>query len=418
MSAARSRGRAGVLLQRIKAVPGLGRDVVALVALAAVGLAVGGFVLANVRFTPPWQQELTLTADFASAEGIAPGKGQEVRIAGVSVGDIRSAEPNPDGTARVTMAITSGDRVYDNARLVLRPKSPLNEMYVTIAPGGPPGRELADGDHLPVAQTSRPVAVDEVFSHLDERTRAALGDLLAESDAALAEAPEHLPGGLRAASTTMQTLQPVAAQLTERQDRIRVLSSALGRIAGTVGTDDARLAQVAGSLQETLGVLARNEGDLDSALEQLPGVTGELRRATDGVDRLSTQLDPTLDNLQAASGNLPNALSDLEGTVDRADSVLDQAGSFVSGARPVVADLRPLVADVDLALDDLQPIAARLDPVTSGLLPFLPDAKAFMAHTASAASIGDANGGMIRGKAVIAPETVPFLPKLLQRPPR
>ena len=149
---ARRRSRLAVSLQRIRGVPGLGRDVTALAVLVALGLAVGGYLLANVRVTWPWQDSLILSADFTGVEGIAPGKGQEVRIAGVSVGDIREAEANPDGTAHVTFSVDSGDVVYDNARLVLRPKSPLNEMYITIDPGGPPGVPLADGATVPVAR--------------------------------------------------------------------------------------------------------------------------------------------------------------------------------------------------------------------------------------------------------------------------
>lgn len=418
MNQTKRRGRLGRTMQRLRSVPGLGRDVTALAGLVAIGLAVGGYLLSNVRFDWPWQQATILTADFASAEGIAPGKGQEVRIAGVPVGDIREADVNEGGTARLTIAVETDDVVYDNARLVLRPKSPLNEMYVTIAPGGPPGEPLPDGGHIPIEQTSQPVAVDDVLAHLDDRTRAALTDMLVASDAALANAPQNLPGGLRAADDTMAALEPIVAELAERQDNLSALTTALGDVAGTVGGKDVRLAEIANSLQQTLRVLAGNDVDLEASLDQLPGLADDLRRATAGVDRLSTQLDPTLGNLQAASDELPDALAELEGTIDRIDSTLDEAGPFVHEARPVVADLRPLVADLDVAMDDLVPITAQLDPVTSGLLPYLVDVKAFMAHTASVMSISDANGGMIRGKATIAPESVPFLPEFLERPPR
>jgi phospholipid/cholesterol/gamma-HCH transport system substrate-binding protein len=402
----------------MRSVPGLGRDVLAVVLLIALAMGVGGYLLANVRVNWPWENSFLFTAEFSSVPAIAPGKGQEVRIAGVTVGDIRDAQPTDHGTAMLTLAIKTDDRIFDNARIVLRPKSPLNEMYVTIAPGGPPGRPLAEGGTIPVAQTEQPVPVDEVFSHLDDHTRAGMTSMLAESDVALANAPRTLPPGLRAIDHTLVGLRPVVEKLQVRADRVRTLSTALSEIATALGGNDVRLASIADSLQSTLGVVARNDDSLAEALRQLPGATSDLRRASAGVDTLGGQLDPTLDDLRAAAPDLPDTLSKLRDTVDQVHSTLKDTGPFLDKARPAVGDLRPFVADLNKSLDDLEPVADRLDPITSGVIPYLPDLKAFMAQTASSTSLRDANGGFFRARVTVAPETVPFLPKSLQRPPK
>ena len=127
--------------ERVKTEPGLARNSIVVIALIAIAAVVGGIVLANQRFVAPWDNRQVFYANFAATPGVSPGNGQEVRIAGVNVGDIVDADVDENGHARVKMSIERGHHLYENAQLVLRPKSPLNEMYVTIAPGGPRDRK-------------------------------------------------------------------------------------------------------------------------------------------------------------------------------------------------------------------------------------------------------------------------------------
>lgn len=404
--------------QRLRTVPGLGRDVLALALVTAIGLAVGGYILSQQRANWPWEDDFTFTAEFGAAPGVSPGHGQEVRIAGVPVGDIREASLGENGAAKLTLAVSSSTVIYDNARIVLRPKSPLNEMYVTVFPGGPPGKPLPEGGTIPESSTSFPVQPDEVLSHLDDRTRDALRTMLAESDVALANASAHLPEGLDAVRGTLASLRPVAESLETRQAKIRTLVTSLSDIGQAVGGNDLRLARAARSLQRTAGTIASNDTELSSALAELPGFTADLRRAMTGAGGLASQLDPTLRAVDRSAKTLPGALRRFTGTVGHVERTVDRARPLVRAARPVVSELRPLVTDVRHAVDDFVSTSARLDPVTSGLLPYLDDVKAFMAHTASAASVYDANGGFIRAHAVVAPESVPYLPQLIKERPR
>jgi phospholipid/cholesterol/gamma-HCH transport system substrate-binding protein len=399
-------------------VPGLGRDLLVVTILVVSALVVGGVLLANQRVTWPWEDVYVFRAEFESVPAIAPGKGQEVRIAGVPVGDVLKAEATDHGTAMLILSVKSGDVIYDNSRLVLRPKSPLNEMYITIAPGGPPGHPLPAGGTIPVEQTTHPVPVDEVFSHLDDRARASLTSMLSESDVALANAPADLPPGLRAADTTLVTLRPLMEALQARSARIRALSTSIGQISTAVGGNDVRLGEIANSLQGTLGVIARNDGNLSESLAELPGLATDLRSASQGVSALRTQLDPTLDSLRVASDELPPTLSRVKGTVDQLDTTLDELSPLLARARPVVGDLRPFVGDLRKALDDLKPTTRRLDPVTSGVLPYLPDLKAFMAQSASVTSVRDKNGGFLRARETVVTQSVPVLPRSLERGPK
>lgn len=385
-----------LLWQRVRTTPHLARDVVAVVVLIALGLVSAGYILAHYDTKWPWQDRFEFSASFERAPGISPAHNQEVRIAGVPVGDVTAAEPNSDGTARLTLSIKGEHPVYDNARLVVRTKNPINEMFVELNPGGPPGKPLAEGVTIPVTQTERAIQPFEALDKLDERSRNALTYLLDEADIALANAPEHLPGGLRAVDGTLTAFQPVVERLQTRRDLIRKLVTGLSRLSAAVGGDDARLARLATSLQGTLGVLTDRDAELSATLAQLPGLTGELRNALTETKGLTAELNPALDGLQAASHELPPALRRLVKTVDEANGLVDAAAPVVRKAGPVVADLRPIVSDVDTSLAQLAPITRHLPDATARIVPWMNDLAAFVYQTSSAFSLGDANGGLGR----------------------
>lgn len=393
---------------RVRNEPGLGRNVAGLVAVIVLALGVGGYILSHQQANWPWQSRFMFSADFQASPGVTPGQGQEVRIAGVRVGDIRDVEVSPNGrAARVTMALEPGHPIYNNARLILRPKSPLNEMYVEINPGGPPGKPVADESVLPEGNTQRPIQPDEVLGHLDDRSRAALTSLLSESDVALVRAPDSLPPGLKATDRLATQMRPVAQALQARRAAISQLVTSLSQISTASGKDDVRLTQLSDSMRHTLDAVGGRDRDLNAALAQMPGLSNDLQHASAGVQQLSGQLDPTLRDVRQASGKLPSALDRLNGTVGQVDKTVDAAKPVVRQARPVLADLRPFVNDANASLGDVRSVTQRLDPATAALVPYLTDLRAFVYNTNSVTSLQDANGGILRGLFEVSPSTLP-----------
>ncbi|SEP48659.1 MlaD family protein [Amycolatopsis saalfeldensis] len=387
--------------ERVRTVPGLGRNVLTVIVLITLGVISASVILGNQRFILPWSDRYVFSADFAQAPAINPGQQPKVRIAGVEVGQITGSAVTGTGTARLTMSLEPGNTIYRNAHLVLRPTNPLNEMYVEVDPGGPPQPALPANGVIPVGQTERPVQPDEVLDHLDDRSRAALTNLLSASDVALANAPATLPGGLRAADGTMVAVKPVLDALAARRDNIAKLVTGLSRISGAVGHNDARLAQLLDSTQSTLSVLAQHNADVQATLAELPGTTDQLRRAMDGVSGLTSRLNPVLDHLDQASAQLPATLRKLGGTVDSLGATVAAAKPVVAAAGPVVRDVSPLVGDVHRSLADLEPVTRDLIPDSALLVSYLGDLQAFIYNTNGAFSLSDANGGFIRGHVAV-----------------
>jgi phospholipid/cholesterol/gamma-HCH transport system substrate-binding protein len=405
---------------RVRRTPGFGRDVLTLVLTVAVGLGVTGFLLVQQRAQLPWAEDYTFHAEFQEAPAISPGNGQEVRIAGVPVGEIAKAEVSEDGEADLTMVLEPEYTVYKDARLVLRPKSPLNEMYVELDPGTASAGELPDGETLPATRTGSTIQQDEVFQHLDGRTRAAVTTLLAQSDAALASMPTSLAPGLRSTDETLAGLGKVSDALASRRAALARLVTDLGTVAQAVGNDDTRLATLARDAAETLNALDDKNAQFDQTLATLPGFMKSLRSSTTKITQLSSQLQPTLSNIRSASGRLPGALSGLQDTLAQLADLSTEAGPLVREARPLVADLRPFVGAGNRSLVAITPFTGRLDTITQrmissldyrreGELGYLQD---FLANTTSVGSLSDGNGGIFRAEFVESPGAlVPTRPK-------
>ena len=408
-------GKFSARIERLRTVPGLRRDVSALVLLVIVGLVATGMIKSYLGGSAPWSAHTVVKAEFAEVPGLNPKSQNSVTMAGVKVGAVTATEATKKGTAVVTMTIDGNHKVYHDARAVLRPKNPLNEMQVELNPGTPASGLMSKSDVIPVDQTARPVQADEILGHLDQRSQAALTDLLLESDTALARAPENLPDGLAATTETLKSAAPVVKALQTRREKIAELVTALSEISSAVGKNDQRVTELANSTQKTLAVLAGGDTALRASLKQLPGLTDEVRSALTSTKALTMQLDPTLDSLNKASDELPPALERFRSTVGNLGKTIKAARPVLKKARPVIADLRPTIANVNTSFRSIRPITAQLDSDTQTIMTYLTDIKAFVYNTSSVFGAGDSQGGIIRGHLMVPLPGAGILPNALDQ---
>src|SRR4051812_45822662 len=113
--------------ERVKTVPGLGRDTAAVVLMVVAGVVSYLIMQSNIA-RAPWASTQDVKAEFAQVPGVHVESTNSVTIAGVKVGKISNWEATNRGTAILTLEIDPDHKVYDNARAILRPKNPLNDM--------------------------------------------------------------------------------------------------------------------------------------------------------------------------------------------------------------------------------------------------------------------------------------------------
>lgn len=394
-------GRFAASIERLRTVPGLGRDATAMAVMILVGLVAVVGIKGYLGGGSPWSHHTLVKAEFSDIPGLNPSSQNSVTIAGVKVGTVVHAEATDHGTAVVTMSLDGDHTVYQNARAVLQPKNPLNEMQVALNPGTPSAPRLGENSVIPVAQTDTPVQADDILDHLDARSQAAVTDLVTQTGVALADAPTDVPNGLSSTNDTLQALRPVANQLATRRKRIAKLVSALSQISHAVGDNNARIASLASSAQATLTTLGDRHNDLSTTIDRLPGLTRKLRSAMSGATRLTGQLNPTLKDLNGASKSLPTGLRKFRKTVTTLGTTVDDAKPVLHVAKPVVADLRPTVSHANVALGSLRGVSSVLDSDTRTVMTYLTAIKAFVYNTSSVFGAGDRNGSIIRGHLMV-----------------
>jgi virulence factor Mce-like protein len=225
----------------IAASPTLVGAVTVLVVVVAVFLA----YQANqgLPFVPTYK----VSAELPNANTLVPGN--DVRIGGIRVGQVKSIEPitKPDGSvaAKVNMELNKDlEPLPRDSTLVVRSRSALGLKYLEID-RGTSHQGYSAGSTIPLtAARPEPVEIDQVFNMFDEPTRVAIQTNLLEFGNALAGRGVALNDAIGELRPLVQVLQPVMANLAAPDTGLDRFVSALSATAAEV----APVAEIQGQL--------------------------------------------------------------------------------------------------------------------------------------------------------------------------
>jgi phospholipid/cholesterol/gamma-HCH transport system substrate-binding protein len=344
-----------------KAIRDHGRTFAAMIFLAVVALAIGSYILSNQRFHLPGWVPLVGTdfyvvdAELQTSQAVVPGQGQTVNIAGVEVGDIGNVRL-ANGRALVEMKIEREHApIYRDATILLRPKTALKDMYLSLDPGTPAAGEIPEGGRVPVDNTLPDVNPDEILAALDGDTRDYLRILLNSGAEALAgDSPARLRQTLKRFEPTTRDTERIAGALADRRRNLRRVVHNFQLLANELGDKDTQLAGFVDSANANFAAIARQDASLRAALRELPGTLDQTASTLRGVDALATDLGPALRDLRPGARALAPSLR--------------EARPFLRTTTPVIRDqLRPFARDVQPTVRDLRSAAADLAVVTPRL---------------------------------------------------
>ncbi len=337
------------------------RSLAALVFIVIVGLVVGGYILSNQRFyLPAWVPVVgsdfyTVDAELQTAQAVVPGQGQTVAIAGVEVGDIGSVRLE-NGRALVEMKIQREHApIYKNATILLRPKTGLKDMYLSLDPGTPAAGEIPEGGRVPVDNTLPDVNPDEILASLDGDTRDYLRILLNSGAQALSgDNPARLRQTLKRFEPTTRDTERITKRLIDRRRNLQRVVHNFQELANELGDKDTQLGGFVDSANANFAAIARQDTSLRAALRELPGTLDQTASTLRGVDALATNLGPALQALRPGARALGPSLT--------------EARPFLRTTTPVIRnELRPFARDVQPTVRDLRSAAADLAVVTPRL---------------------------------------------------
>jgi phospholipid/cholesterol/gamma-HCH transport system substrate-binding protein len=336
------------------------RAFASIIALFALGLAVGAYILSQERlYLPGWvplvgQDFFTLKGEFTTAQAVTPGQGQSVDIAGVNVGEISNVELR-NGRAVVTMKIRPKyAAVYRDAHMLLRPKTGLKDMIVELSPGTSAAGRLRSGATVPIQNTLPDINPDEVLASLDGDTRAYLRLLLGGAGQGLRNNAAALSADFRRFAPTARDVSRITTMLAERRANLRRVIGNFQLLSTELGNKDAQIAQFVDSNNAVFQRLANQDANIQATLRLLPGTLQETSSALSKADRLARALGPSLQALRPAARALGPALISVRPFLAETTPIIrDKLRPLARTTLPTVKILRPATRDLAALTPDL-----------------------------------------------------------------
>jgi phospholipid/cholesterol/gamma-HCH transport system substrate-binding protein len=264
------------------------------VAVALVGLAILALIASLTYFSGslPFLAGTTYTADFSEAAGLVPGN--EVRIAGVKVGQVTGVSLAGDKVA-VTFTVR-GAWVGNQTTAAIKIKTLLGDKYLALDPQGTAPQNPSVP--IPLSRTSTPYDVTQAFSGLGRQLSQINTTQLARSLQTLSDAFSGTPPYARSA---LRGLASLSASIASRNAAVSRLLAGSDQLTGTLAGEDARFATLLRDGNLLLAELRQRQ----AAIHALLVSTEALAREISGlVNDDQARLRPALAALSQVTGVL------------------------------------------------------------------------------------------------------------------
>ncbi|MEU1209587.1 MlaD family protein [Nocardia sp. NPDC005825] len=270
-----------------------------------------GLTAAGALYVIPFGKH-TYTAELSEAQSVKAG--DDVRVAGISVGEVKSLELKPD---KVVMRFTVKDDVFlgDQTSLDIRMLTIVGGHYVAVFPAG--SKPLGSAA-IPADRVRLPYSLIETFQDAATPLAEIDGSTLNQNLAALGTSIDGAPDTLR---TTLRTVGTYVDALNKQRSQVSnavAVADEYVRMYDGAKTDLGRLMDNANLL---VTVLDDKHSEMAEAIRLLSDVLGRLGGAqpawtdlkpmlTDAItqlEQLGQKFEPTL----AAAQGLQKKLSEL-----------------------------------------------------------------------------------------------------------
>ena len=226
-------------------------------------------------------------ANFSEIGGLRPG--DEVRIAGVAAGKVKSYELQGDHV-RVEFTIDKGVGFGPESGAAIKVRTLLGAMYLGVTPVG--SGQMKTGTTIPVDRTVAPYDVVDAFSDLAETTEAIdipqLKEALDTLSGIAERTPEEFQGAIRGFSA-------VSSNLAARDEQINALLVGLKKVTAVLNSRDDELVTLFKDSDVLFRALSERRDSIHNLLVATVKFSVELRGL---VKDTRADLKPTLDQLQ------------------------------------------------------------------------------------------------------------------------
>ena len=304
-------------------------------------------------------------------------EGEDVKVAGATVGVIVRMDVTGGKRAAVTLAIQ--DEAFTpfkrDAHCNIRLQGLIGERFVECAPGSAGAEELAaveegdgEGDRLlPVENTSSPVDLDLLANIMRLPYRERFAILLNELGTGLAGRGEELNEVIHRANPALRETDEVLAILANQNRALGRLASNSDQALGPLARERERFAHWIVEANRTGEASAERRADIRRGIDRLPAFLRELRGLMVDLEGLTDQGTPLLDDLGQAAPALGRLIRAQGTLADAARVSFPSLGDALERGRPALIEARPLIRDLGRLGEELAPTSRNLDDLTASL---------------------------------------------------
>lgn len=297
-----------------------------------------------------------------------------------------------NGKARVDFSLDDEFApLHEGATVKVEWKAVLGERLLAVTDGSAGHAEIPPGGML-TSKVSEPVEFDKVLAALDPPTRKRLNSLISRLSTTLRGSEGDINEMVRAAGPAVQ---------------------ALGEVMRGVGTDGAAIRQLVTQLNNTMGILAARDDEIERVVNSLADASGTVVEQREALGETLRTLPGTIRQANQTLGKVPGAVDKTVPLLRDLRPVAERLPSTARNLRPVLTDLRPAVGQLRPALDStaelLRTMPGTLDsanatfpqantamrdmvPALNYLRPYTPELTGWLSNWASATANYDANG--------------------------
>ncbi|GEP32664.1 ABC transporter substrate-binding protein [Nocardioides szechwanensis] len=198
-------------------------------------------------------------------------KGDDVRVAGVSVGEVKDVEHYDRNNAIVTFRVKADVPMTTASRAEIRFLNLVGDRYLALEEGASAQAEpLDDGDTLPIEQTSPALDLTTLFNGFKPLFQALQPDQVNDLSLNLIQVLQGEGGTVRG------LLEHTASLTNALADRDQLIGEVITNLSSTLSTVDSRRRQLSSLVVELkgwMGDLARDRGTIGSSLSNISDLT-------------------------------------------------------------------------------------------------------------------------------------------------
>jgi len=277
-----------------------------------------------------------VTAKFENASQLVTGN--NVKVAGVAAGTVKSIKLADDGQALVELEVSDEYAPLPqgtHATIRSQSLSGIANRYVNLdLPPEPGGEEISDGGVIEQQFTTSEVDLDQLFNTLDEPTVRSLKSVIKGFARAYDGVGPQANKGFHYFNPFLSTSRRVFGELNSDQPALERLIVDSASLTGALAARSGDIDQLVGNLNRMMGAIGRRERSLASAVGQLPDFMRQfnttavnLRAALDDVDPLITASRPVAKKLRPFVRNLRGFARDAVPTVRDLDHIIKRKGA-------------------------------------------------------------------------------------------